>query len=320
MARFTLAINLTLCVLTIGALALAQVTPSETGMITVADGIDLYFERYGASPPTVFVPNHAELRISFTPLLEEHDVVMWDPRGFGRSSRPDDLADYGFDHEIADAEAIRRHFGVDRISYIGISLWSNVGMLYAARHPENVERVVMLGPLPILAHQFDEVGNPPVHDTAEIEAVLAQMEADGVPASDPNAYCRQQVLAFFNDSYYDMANMAPLLAADPCQHPNMHLDNLIEVVFFGTITALGDWDWTEDAATVETPVLLFFGDHEIWSIEGVRAYADVIPNLAWAELERAGHHVFNDRPDVVYPSISTFLRGEWPEGIALTTP
>ncbi len=319
MPRSVLTVSLALLVSAFSACGFAQVRPSETGTITVAEGIDLYFERYGTNPPTVFVPNHAELWIAFTPLLEQHDVVMWDPRGFGRSSRPDDLSNYSLDHEIADAEAIRRHFGVERVSYIGISLWSNVGMHYAARHPGSVARVVMLGPLPILAHQFDEVGNPPVHDTAEIEAVLAQMEADGVPDSDPDAYCAQQVLAFFNDSHYDMANMAPLFAADPCQHPNMHLDKLIEVAFFGTIASFGDWDWHEDAATVDTPVLLLFGDHEAWSIEGVRAYTTVLPNVGWAEVERAGHHLFNDRPDFGYPAISAFLRGDWPVGITVDT-
>ena len=181
------------------------------------------------------------------------------------------------------------------------------------------ERVVMLGPLPILAHQFEEVGNPPVHDTSEIEAVLAQMEADGVPESDPDAFCRQQMLLFFNDSYYDMANMAPLIEADVCQYPNMHFDKLFEVAFLGTIGSFGDWDWTEVAASVEPPILLLYGDHEAWSLEGVRAFTEVIPNVGWAEVERAGHHVFNDRPDFVYPAITAFLHGEWPEGITVST-
>lgn len=99
----------------------------------------------------------------------------------------------------------------------------------------------------------------------------------------------------------------------------MHFDELFEVAFLGTIGSFVEWDWHDVAASVEPPVLLLFGDHEAWSLQGVRIFSEILPNVGWAEVERAGHHVFNDRSEVVFPAVSTFLRGDWPEGVAVST-
>ena len=295
------------------SLALAQPQPSEAGYLTVADGIEIYYERYGTDTPTVFISNRQEIHLTMALILESHNVVTWDPRGRGRSSRPDDFSLYGLDYEIADAEALRQHFGAEQISYIGISLWGSVAAVYAARHPESVAQVVMLGPLPVEARYMGMEGNPPVYDMSEEEAVLAQMEADGVRESDPRAFCQQQWATAFADSYYDRANMANLLNSDMCSNENELLENIGTVAGEGIFPSFGDWNWTEEAASVEAQALLIFGEYEGWGLEGVRAWAGHISDVGTMELERAAHHVWNDRAEVVLPAIDQFLRGEWPE-------
>ncbi len=52
------------------------------------------------------------------------------------------------------------------------------------------------------------------------------------------------------------------------------------------------------------------GEHEWWSREGVRAWADELPDVCMMELERAAHHVWNDCPDAVFPAIEALLQGE----------
>lgn len=292
------------------------VRPTETGYLTVADGVEIYYERYGTGTPNVFISNRQEVHLTMAPILESHNVVTWDPRGRGRSSRPDDLSLYTADTDIADTEALRRHFGADRISYIGISLWGSMGALYAARHPESVAQIVMLGPLPIEQRYFDIVDNPPVYDLSEEEAILEQMEADGVRESDPRAFCQQQWTLFGADSYYDRANMENLINSDMCNSENEFIENVGAVAFDGIITSFGDWNWTGEAAEVEAQALLIFGEHEWWSREGVRTWATHISDIGVMELERAAHHVWNDRADVVLPAIDQFLRGEWPEAAA----
>ena len=294
--------------------AFAQPPATESGFVQVEDDVRIFYQRFGTGTPKVFIPNRLEMVTSFAPLLYFHDVVMWDPRGRGLSDRPDDLSRYGLEAEFADTEALRRHFGAERITYVGISIWSNIGLLYAARYPDSVGRVVALGPFEIAM----ELGAPPDlvvdHGLADMAAEVAAMEADGRNVTEYYRYCVLEKTVFFSESYFDLRNMAAFNAANACQYANEAADMIGPVVFEGIFSTLGEWDWREEMTRVVAPVLMLYGDHE-WSIAGIEAYADYVPDLGWLMVPNAGHHVWNDRPDVVIPMMDTFFRGQWPDGL-----
>jgi pimeloyl-ACP methyl ester carboxylesterase len=296
------------------AFALAQPPATESGFVYVEDDVRIFYQRFGSGTPKVFIPNRLEMVTSFAPLLHFHDVVMWDPRGRGLSDRPEDLSRYGLEVEFADTEVLRRHFGAERITYVGISIWSNIGLLYAARYPESVARVVALGPWEIA----QELGAPPDrvvdHGLSDMAAEVAAMEADGRNVTEAYRYCVLEKTVFFSESYFDLRNMAAFDAANVCQYPNEAADKIGPVIFEGIFSTLGEWDLREEMTRLAAPVLMLYGDHE-WSIAGVEAYADYVPDLGSLMVPNAGHHVWNDRPDVVIPMMDAFFRGQWPEGL-----
>ncbi len=286
--------------------ALAQPPATESGFVDVEDDVRLFYQRFGTGTPTVFIPNRLELTQSFATLLAHHDVVTWDPRGRGLSSRPDDLSRYSLDAELADAEALRRHFGAERVTYVGISLWGNVAMLYAARHPDSVAGVVAMGSFPITAELEAPPDEPIVHDLAAAVAEMEAMTADGRDRTERYAFCVLDKLVTFADSYVSLANMAPFHAANVCQYRNEHPDMILPVIFEGIFGSFGDWDWRDDISRVQAPVLLIHGDRD-WSLEGVRAHVDHLPDVEWVLVPNASHHVWNDRPDVVLPMMDAFF-------------
>ena len=300
------AIRVAAAVFVLTGVALAQPPATESGFVDVEDDVRLFYQRYGTGTPTVFIPNRLELTHSFASLLMDHDVVTWDPRGRGLSSRPDDLSRYGLEAEFADAEALRRHFGAERVTYVGISLWGNVAMLYAARHPESVAGVVALGSLPIAAALNAPAEDPIVHDLTATVAEMEAMRADGRNRSEPYEFCVLDLLMTFADAYVDLANMAPFLAANLCQYRNEHLDRIIPVIFEGIFASFGEWDWRDDMARVQAPVLLIHGDRD-GSREGVRAHADHLRDVEWVLVPDAGHHVWNDRAELVLPLMDAFF-------------
>ncbi len=287
--------------------------PTETGFIQVEDDVRLFYQRFGTGTPTLFVPNRVVLITTFGDAFDGLDVVTWDPRGRGLSSRPDDPSRYGIDAEIADAEALRRHFGADGITFLGISVWANIGLHYAARAPEHVARVIALGPLPIAQTLMGPPDAPIEHDLSAERAELEAMAADGRAESDPYAHC---VLASFiglAGSYASLDHMAPLRAANVCQYANERLVGGPPMQ--GMFASLGAWDWTELAATVRAPVLLAFGTRENWPLAGVRAYVEALPDVGTAAFEGAGHHVWNERQAEVSAMVRAFAAGDWPEGV-----
>lgn len=312
-----IALLLALTSLCLGGLALAQPPATESGFVQVEPDVRLFYQRFGTGTPKVLVANRHELLGTLAPLLYHHDVVLYDPRGRGLSDRPDDLARYNVDREIADADALRAHLGVERIGYVGNSLWGNVALLYAARHPERVSLVVALGPLEVAAELFSEPERVIERDTSHLSAMVAEkaaMEADGRAQSDPFAYCRIEKYLGTLESYVHESSMAYFVAANLCQYENEHVDRILPVVFEGTLAAAGDWDWREEMTRVEAPVLLLYGDHD-WALEGIRAHADFLRDVGWLMVPDAGHGVATDRAGVVVPMLDTFFRGQWPEGV-----
>src|SRR5690606_17791691 len=236
-------------------LAAAQPPATETGFIYVEPDVRLYYQRFGSGTPTVFISNASELRVTFAPLLYLHDVVMWDPRGRGLSDRPEDLARYGMDVEIADAEKVREHFGADDITYVGGSLWGSLGLLYAARHPESVARVVSMGAFPP-AFELDS-GEPNLvveRDLSDLEAQIAAMESDGTAESNPYRYCTLQNTHRISSVLVNLQNISYFQAANLCQYSNEHTANILPVVFEGILGKWGEWDWREEIASVRQPV------------------------------------------------------------------
>lgn len=106
------------------------------------DGAELYYDVLGKGTPLLLMHggpglDHTGFRPWLDPLAERCRLVFFDQRGGGRSSRPASLA--GVDHAtwVADADALRRHLGCDRVLVLGHSYGGYLALEYALRHPDH---------------------------------------------------------------------------------------------------------------------------------------------------------------------------------------
>jgi pimeloyl-ACP methyl ester carboxylesterase/predicted glycosyltransferase len=125
--------------------------PDESGYVE-RDGVNLYYEVYGAGEPTCFLlptwsivhSRHWKMQI---PYLARHcRVVTFDGRGNGRSDRPQDVAYYDEREFAADALAVLDATNTDRAVIVGFSLGGQRGLILAAEHPERVVGAAFIGP------------------------------------------------------------------------------------------------------------------------------------------------------------------------------
>jgi proline iminopeptidase len=85
----------------------------------------------------------------FQPLAERHQLLFYDQRGGGRSELlPDDAALYTMACHVADLEALRHHFGLERLTLVAHSFGPAIAASYAMAHPDRVARMVFIGPVP----------------------------------------------------------------------------------------------------------------------------------------------------------------------------
>jgi pimeloyl-ACP methyl ester carboxylesterase len=135
-------------------------------------GVKVGYEVFGEGEPTVvFAPLdpivHSRAWKAQVPYLARRfRVITIDPRGNGRSDRPQSPAAYADTEFVADTVAVMDACGVDRAVIVGISTSGWISLLTAALHPGRVLGVVAiaaggpgLGPWPAARaeYDFDEV-------------------------------------------------------------------------------------------------------------------------------------------------------------------
>jgi pimeloyl-ACP methyl ester carboxylesterase/predicted glycosyltransferase len=141
--------------------------PDASGYVE-RDGVNLYYEVYGAGEPTVLLlptwsiihSRHWKMQI---PYLARHcRVVTFDGRGNGRSDRPE--SGYEEREFAADALAVMDATATERAVLVSLSMGAQRALLLAAEHPERVEGAVFIAPAvplgtplaPRTGYPFDE--------------------------------------------------------------------------------------------------------------------------------------------------------------------
>ncbi|MDQ0584496.1 alpha/beta fold hydrolase [Streptomyces rishiriensis] len=117
---------------------------------TAPDGTRLACHESGDGPPLVCLPGGPLQSAGYLGdlggLTSHHRLIGLDPRGTGESATPRDTASYRCDRLVDDVEALRGHLGLDRMDLLAHSAGANLAVLYAARHPDRVARLLLITP------------------------------------------------------------------------------------------------------------------------------------------------------------------------------
>jgi 3-oxoadipate enol-lactonase len=108
--------------------------------------IDVYYERACGGEPLLFISGTGgDLRVKPNvfdgPLAKSFDLVAYDQRGLGRTSKPD--VDYTMADYADDAAALMDAVGWASAKVVGVSFGGMVAQEFALRHPHKVERLVL---------------------------------------------------------------------------------------------------------------------------------------------------------------------------------
>jgi pimeloyl-ACP methyl ester carboxylesterase/predicted glycosyltransferase len=114
-------------------------------------GVRIHYEVYGEGRETLlFVPPwsivHSRIYKAQVPWLSDHfRCVTYDPRGNGRSDRPERPEDYTVEHSVGDALAVLDATGTGAAVLIGMSTGGGLASMLASQHPDRVRAAVLVG-------------------------------------------------------------------------------------------------------------------------------------------------------------------------------
>ncbi|MEO1055938.1 MAG: prolyl aminopeptidase [Actinomycetota bacterium] len=128
-----------------------EIEPNRSGMLTVSDVHDVYWEESGNpdGKPVVFLhggpggASHPRYRRYFDPAA--YRIVCFDQRGCGHSTPHASLVDNTTWALVDDIERLRTHLDIDAWQVFGGSWGSTLALTYAEQHPDRVTELVLRG-------------------------------------------------------------------------------------------------------------------------------------------------------------------------------
>ena len=291
-------------------------TEAREGFIAADDGVRLFYKEIGSGAQTVIVPASLFLYRDLSALARGRRMIFYDMRGRGRSDRVADSSHITIQWDVRDLEAVRKHFGAAQFVPIGWSYLGLMVMMYAAEHPDRVERVVQIGPVPRkypteYPRELTARDLPPIPDSAG-NAELERLRRSEIATQNPMAHCRREFELTRAQLVGDIRLVGKL--HDVCEYPNewpVNFGRHIQHHFVGSVMRL-DIPWST-FARVAMPVLTIHGTRDRNAPYGAgREWVSQLPVARLLTVPDAAHMPWIDRPALVLGAIEQFLKGDWP--------
>ena len=238
-------------------------------------------------------------------------VVTFDQLGTGASEVPP--ADYAWSvaGAVADVDAIRRHFAVDRVDLLGHSWGGMLALQYTLDHPEHVGRLV-------LSNTAASTARITLGALAQLAYVLPESEASAAVTADAlrdhgNPHFRTAVEAWLacygTDGDLDAARAEMKEALEPGP---AGLGLWGDRLWFAT-GALRDWDVEPRLPEITAPTLVVHGGDDMSSADTNRVLAERIPDSEWLTMNNNGHTMFHAPNAPAYLAIVRAFLDGWDE-------
>jgi pimeloyl-ACP methyl ester carboxylesterase len=261
------------------------------------NGQELFYEIHGDGPPLVLVMgigyDSSLWTLQQVPVLStQFRVVLLDNRDAGRSSRA------GHPYTIADmaddVAGLLDALDIHRTHLLGLSMGSMIGIEFALRHANRLERLVLAGPCAA-----------PVRSAVDPISIW-----NWVKANDPSGqvFGAQQLIWLFSSEFLRnrqaVQETLALLASNPNPvEPEAYDRQAHAYLHFDALDRLG---------AIEAPTLVIVGEQDLLTPPWVaREVASGIPGARLEILTGDGssHVVPLERPDDFNQRVMSFLAG-----------
>jgi proline iminopeptidase len=271
------------------------------------DGSELSYRVIGDGSPVVCLPGGPMCDAAYLGdlggLAAHRQLIVLDLRGTGGSAAPAEPAGYRCDRFVDDVEALREHLGLERIDVLGHSAGTNLAVLYAARHPDRINRLILVTPgLGAVGIEVDGAARREIVRSREGEPWFATAYAalEAVTAGSDRDEDWAAIAPFFYGRW-DAAAQAHRVAADEGRN-----DEGAQI-----FSAEGAYDPAATRAalaTLDVPALLLAGEYDVNTVPPAAAeYAALFPRAELVVQPASGHYPWLDDPAAFVATTTAFL-------------
>lgn len=296
---------LTLLLPTVGCVTMqpyAQAVDAlPAGRLLEIDGQRVSVEQAGQGPPLVLLHGFGESTISYSAVLPElakqFAVVAIDLNGFGYTERPRDRASYTLAGQERLVLAVLDRLHLDRVRLAGHSYGGGLALFLAARHPERIERLLLIdNTLPLYASQR--------------RSALFRWRWVARMAAHTFALTDRVIRSGLREAYFDDAKVTPALVRDYADR--LRIEGATDA-FFGLVGPSAEPPFHIELATVAMPTLVIWGaEDRLIEAAAAQRTSSQMPNAHFVVLPACGHTPMEECPGPFLAAALPFLTGSEP--------
>lgn len=254
--------------------------------------INLYYETYGTGEPLVLIQG---LGLDSTAwfyqvpvLAEQHQVVVFDNRGIGRTDAPSGA--YTTDEMAQDVIALLDALGIAQTHVLGFSMGGLIAQVLALHYPDRINKLILVS---------TAVKLPAV--TQHILKSWLRMLQEKVR---PETRMRSQLPWLFTEHFFENPEQVDELIHLSLKHP--YVPTLAG--FTGQVAACIAHDTQHQISQIIAPTLVLVGDEEkLIPLERSRELATCLPSAEFQIVTGAAHNFFWENPGSFNAAVLNFL-------------
>jgi pimeloyl-ACP methyl ester carboxylesterase len=247
---------------------------------------------------------------------QDYQAVAPDLRGYNLSSKPSDVEKYHVKYLIEDLRALADHLGHEKFIMVGHDWGGGVAWSAAMRHPELLEKLVIINSPHPAVFARELLNNPDQQKASQYMLMLRSAEAERV-LSENNFARLSDVLVQFG-SKWEMSEERRLKYIDAWSQPGALTGSLnyyrASPLYPPTSTEDKEQiksilNLPKEMLAVRVPTLVIWGEQDrallTGNLEGLEEY---IEDLTVRRIPDGTHWVIHEQPELVNTLIRDFIK------------
>lgn len=283
----------------------------EQGFATSTDGTNIHYTVIGEGKPLLLInggPGYSSHHfVTIGKQISDstqHRVILFDQRGTGKSELETiDSTTVNMKLMVKDIEVIRNQLGIDNWDVMGHSFGGILAMFYAADHPDRISKLILSASGGIDARFVAYV-------TPNIRMMISDHNrekldhwSDPDNITDPAEALNKRTEAFAEATVYDKSHVPDIVKA--LTAPGAYKGQINGLVWNDLLGK--NYDLKPELQNFDKPTLIIQGRQDYVGDATAFRIHMALPDSELFFINRSGHYMWLDRPDVYFNKLDIFL-------------